>query len=92
MLPVKAPPARRETFVARREPSRDAPCPCGSGKKYKHCCYGKGVEGDVGLESGRRQPQDPRGTAALSDSGDKTTRIIVPGVIPRDCAELIMKR
>ena len=20
--------------------SRNAPCPCGSGKKYKHCCYG----------------------------------------------------
>jgi hypothetical protein len=22
--------------------SRNAPCPCGSGKKYKHCCLGKG--------------------------------------------------
>jgi hypothetical protein len=22
--------------------SRNAPCPCGSGKKYKHCCYDKG--------------------------------------------------
>lgn len=21
--------------------SRNAPCPCGSGKKYKHCCVGK---------------------------------------------------
>lgn len=21
--------------------SRNAPCPCGSGKKYKHCCWGK---------------------------------------------------
>ena len=20
---------------------RNEPCPCGSGKKYKHCCYGK---------------------------------------------------
>lgn len=20
---------------------RNAPCPCGSGKKYKHCCYAK---------------------------------------------------
>ncbi len=26
--------------------SRNAPCPCGSGRKYKHCCYGKGVEDD----------------------------------------------
>ena len=24
-----------------RKLSRNAPCPCGSGKKYKHCCYGK---------------------------------------------------
>jgi hypothetical protein len=21
-------------------PERNAPCPCGSGKKYKHCCGG----------------------------------------------------
>ena len=24
--------------------SRNEPCPCGSGKKYKKCCYGKGYE------------------------------------------------
>ena len=24
--------------------SRNAPCPCGSGKKYKTCCYGKGLD------------------------------------------------
>jgi hypothetical protein len=24
--------------------SRNATCPCGSGKKYKNCCYGKGFE------------------------------------------------
>jgi hypothetical protein len=24
--------------------SRNAPCPCGSGKKYKQCCCGKGFE------------------------------------------------
>ncbi|MEX2401120.1 MAG: SEC-C metal-binding domain-containing protein [Rhodothermales bacterium] len=23
------------------EPSRNDPCPCGSGLKYKHCCEGK---------------------------------------------------
>ena len=27
-----------------RKLSRNAPCPCGSGKKYKHCCWGKGFE------------------------------------------------
>jgi SEC-C motif-containing protein len=24
-----------------RKPGRNEPCPCGSGKKYKHCCLGK---------------------------------------------------
>jgi SEC-C motif-containing protein len=26
---------------AARKPGRNDPCPCGSGKKYKHCCLGK---------------------------------------------------
>ena len=26
------------TYVADREPGRNDPCPCGSGKKYKKCC------------------------------------------------------
>jgi hypothetical protein len=30
--------------MTRKKVSRNAPCPCGSGKKYKHCCYGKGFE------------------------------------------------
>src|SRR5262249_53748166 len=45
--------------MSRKKLSRNDPCPCGSGKKYKHCCYGKGVEDDLGLESGGRQPQYP---------------------------------
>lgn len=24
-----------------KEPGRNDPCPCKSGKKYKHCCLGK---------------------------------------------------
>src|SRR3989442_623060 len=28
--------------MAQHQYSRNAPCPCGSGKKYKHCCWGKG--------------------------------------------------
>lgn len=38
--------------MSRRKVSRNASCPCGSGKKYKHCCYGKDfdfVEGDDGV-------------------------------------------
>ena len=30
--------------MSRKRISRNAPCPCGSGKKYKHCCYEKGFE------------------------------------------------
>lgn len=33
---------------------RNDPCPCGSGKKYKHCCYGKqesGVRDRIGMNS-----------------------------------------
>jgi len=26
---------------AQKEPNRNAPCPCGSGKKFKNCCMGK---------------------------------------------------
>lgn len=25
------------------KPGRNTPCPCGSGKKYKHCCIGKAI-------------------------------------------------
>jgi len=32
---VKPPPVRSE------KTGRNEPCPCGSGKKYKKCCYGK---------------------------------------------------
>ena len=30
--------------MARERLSRNSPCPCGSGKKYKHCCHNKGFE------------------------------------------------
>ena len=30
--------------MPRKKVSRNAPCPCGSGKKYKHCCYRKGFD------------------------------------------------
>jgi hypothetical protein len=32
--------------------SRNAPCPCGSGKKYKYCCIDKGFQWNVN-EQGR---------------------------------------
>ncbi len=34
---------KKSTFVRQKKKiSRNAPCPCGSGKKYKHCCANKG--------------------------------------------------
>jgi hypothetical protein len=35
---------RGTKVMSRKRISRNAPCPCGSGKKYKNCCYGKGFE------------------------------------------------
>jgi hypothetical protein len=80
MLSGKGPLARREKSVARNRTSRNAPCPCGSGKKYKHCCYGKGIEDDLGLGSRRQPPQYPIGTVAMYGPDDKTTTKIAAGV------------
>lgn len=30
---------------------RNAPCPCGSGKKYKKCCWNKEIENQSTLET-----------------------------------------
>lgn len=38
--------------MSRKKLSRNAPCPCGSGKKYKNCCWDKGLDYE----------QDPDGT------------------------------
>ncbi|HUV94690.1 MAG TPA: preprotein translocase subunit SecA [Anaerolineae bacterium] len=40
---------------------RNAPCPCGSGKKYKNCCLRKGLsaeEAAAGARGGRRAQQE----------------------------------
>jgi len=34
----------KQAFSRRPRYGRNAPCPCGSGKKYKHCCLLKAVE------------------------------------------------
>jgi hypothetical protein len=31
----------KQTDIASRRPGRNDPCPCGSGKKFKHCCLHK---------------------------------------------------
>ena len=30
--------AEHKPYIAPKKPKRNEPCPCGSGKKYKHCC------------------------------------------------------
>jgi tetratricopeptide (TPR) repeat protein len=32
---------RASALAGSREPARNDPCPCGSGRKFKHCCAGK---------------------------------------------------
>ena len=47
--------------------SRNAPCPCGSGKKYKACCWDKGfewVEDEAGTVF-RSSPMTPEVREAL---------------------------
>jgi hypothetical protein len=81
---------------------RNDPCPCGSGKKFKKCCYGKNpFEGETdlfhsaalsGAVPDRSKPQYPIGTVALYGPNDKITTKIVAGVIKRDGADPILER
>jgi hypothetical protein len=78
--------------MSRKKISRNDPCPCGSGKKYKHCCYRHKREGDIDLEVAPQQPQFPVGTVAMYGPDDKTTTKIAAGVIVRDGADPIIRR
>ena len=77
--------------MPRKKLSRNDPCPCGSGKKYKHCCY-EGVADDLEPAPGRQPPRYPVGTVAFYGPDDKTTTKIAAGVILRDGAAPIVKR
>jgi preprotein translocase subunit SecA len=47
--------ATRKPVAVSKQPGRNAPCPCGSGRKYKKCCMGKDAEpsdGDSGNGDG----------------------------------------
>jgi hypothetical protein len=48
-----------------RKLSRNAPCPCGSGKKHKHCCWGKGFTW-VKDEQGQIRREVPLSTEAVA--------------------------
>src|SRR5262245_21479298 len=69
----------------RERVSRNDPCPCGSGKKYKHCCLRKDVES----RPPRPAPTitDIHGNPKKRDSnarkpGGIVNKLAVAGVIP----------
>ena len=81
--------------------SRNDPCPCGSGKKYKNCCLRKGVGTGPSRPSPRitdlhgkpkKRPEYPIGTVALYGPNDQITTKIAAGVIKSPNAEPILKR
>jgi hypothetical protein len=78
--------------MSHKKLSRNDPCPCGSGKKYKHCCYQKDVENDGDQGTGQQHPQYPIGTVAMYGPDDKTTTKMAASVILYEKAEPIMKR
>ncbi|MCE9606764.1 MAG: SEC-C domain-containing protein [Planctomycetia bacterium] len=91
------------TTVVRRSPSvgRNDPCPCGSGKKYKKCCYGKDgfEESDLADSTGMSEARPnasavsyPLATVAYYGPDDRVTTKIVVGVFPRVGAEAILER
>ena len=89
-------------IVGRQLVGRNDPCPCGSGKKFKKCCYGKAdllEETDGGhaaalggIRKGRTSPRYPIGTIALYGPDGETTTKIVASCIAREGAEPILRR
>jgi hypothetical protein len=45
-----------EHAMSGRKISRNDPCPCGSGKKFKHCCIGKNIDWTARLAAGTKRP------------------------------------
>lgn len=90
------------TFVRRGERiGRNDPCPCGSGKKYKNCCYRKGTADETDLNHAtamsnvsqtQAPPKYPIGTVALYGPDDQRTTKIVAAVIRRHGDEPTLQR
>ncbi len=81
--------------------SRNDPCPCGSGKKHKHCCMSKEDESRSPRSTAsitdlhgkpKRRPEYPIGTVAHYGPDDETTTKIAAGVITSPTAEPIVRR
>ena len=81
--------------------SRNDPCPCGSGRKWKHCCLRKEAAAHAPRPSptitdlhgkAKKRSEYPIGTVALYGPDDKTTTKIAAGVILEDGGAPIIKR
>src|SRR5262249_55548020 len=81
--------------------SRNDPCPCGSGKKYKHCCLLKeaadhphGLPPRTPARHGRakNRPESPTGPVALTAPDNKPPTKTPAGVITPPPAEPIIRR
>jgi SEC-C motif-containing protein len=55
---------------------RNDPCPCGSGKKYKHCCFGKEIHSSIPEGAN----EDPEWLKIRVTEGEVTEEILVFGV------------
>jgi len=87
--------------MAQSRVSRNDPCPCGSGKKYKHCCLRKGIAASSPRPSHsltdlhgkpKERPEYPIGTVAFYGPNDKITTKIAAAVITSPTAEPILMR
>jgi hypothetical protein len=81
--------------------SRNDPCPCGSGKKYKNCCRRKEVEAQSPRPSpkisdldgnSKKRPEYPIGTVAFYGPNNTITTKIAASVIKSPSAEPILER
>ena len=50
---------------------RNDPCPCGSGKKYKHCCYAKDSVKHEAPEPEEVVTEDAAAEDAVTEDGDQ---------------------
>ncbi len=76
--------------MSHKKLSRNAPCPCGSGKKYKNCCWDKGFDWEASQQ--QQPPKYPIGTVAMYGPDDKTTTKIAATVVLRKDSRSIIKR
>lgn len=51
------------------KPSRNAPCPCGSGKKYKRCCLPKDQAAEIEAARARQAAAAAEAAAASASAG-----------------------